>query len=214
MRQSFGDGDSEQPNRSRSQYATPSPRPAAEFGQSVHRGARRHHKRRLGVRHAIRDGDQSVDVVDGIFGEPAIGREAVGAVALIHVAVVQAVVEASRVHALAAALALPAAGMDFHGDPLADAVLVHTWTERRHGAHIFVAGREHLIERFAAPDHRRLTMRYDFQISRADRDGIDAHQHLGAARRGDRLVHQPQLTGIVQYPGPHSLGHRETRGRF
>src|SRR5258705_13897175 len=49
----------------------------------------------------------SVDVVDGIFGESTISRESVGAMALVDVTVVQAVVEAGGVHALAAALALP-----------------------------------------------------------------------------------------------------------
>ena len=65
-------------------------------------------------------GDQRIDVVDLVLAEAAVGGEAVGAVALVDVAVVEAVVVAGGVHALAAALALAAAGMDFHGHALAD----------------------------------------------------------------------------------------------
>ena len=202
--QRLGHRDAEQADRSRPQHGDAFARhQPAEFGQSVHRGAGGHHQRRLGVRHAVGDGDQRVDVVDGVFGEAAIGGEAVGAMALVHLAVVQAVVEAGGVHALAAALALAAAGMDLHGDALADAILVHARAERRDGAHVFVAGREVLVERLAAADHRRRTVRDDLQVGGADRHGIDAHQHLGAARHRHRLLHQAELAGIVQHPGLH-----------
>src|SRR5271166_1671694 len=110
------------------------------------------------------------------------------AVALVNVTVVQAVVQAGRVHALAAAFALPAAGMDLHGDALADAVLVHARAERRHSAHVFVTRGKHLVERFAAADHRRRAVVDDLQVCRADRHGIDAHQHLGASRPSRRLT--------------------------
>ena len=109
-------------------------------------------KRRLLVRHRFGNGDHGVDVVDLVFAEAAVGGEAVGAVALVDVAVVEAVIVAGGVHALAAALALAAAGMDFDGDALADRKLVDAGSERDDRAHIFVAGREILVERLAAQD--------------------------------------------------------------
>src|SRR3979409_1851123 len=98
--------------------------------------------------------------------------------ALVYVTVVPAVVPAGGVHALAAALALPAAGMDLHGDALADAVLVHARSERRHATHVFVTRGKHLVERFAAADHRRRAVADDLEVSRADAHRIDAQQHL------------------------------------
>jgi hypothetical protein len=98
--------------------------------------------------------------------------------------------------------------MDLHGDALADAVLVHARAQRRHGAHVFMTRRKHLVERFAAADHRRRAVVDDLEVSRADRHGIDVHQHLGASRHRDRLVHQTELAGIAQHPGPHVLGQR------
>ncbi len=77
-----------------------------------------------------RDRDQGVDIVDLIFAEAAVGGEAVGAVALVDVAVIEAVVVARRVHALAAALALAATGVDLHRDALADLVFIDAGAER------------------------------------------------------------------------------------
>src|SRR6202165_2997703 len=103
--QCLGDRDPEQPDRpgaeDRDAFAGDEP---AELGQPVHRGAGGHDEARLLVRDAVRDGDQRVDVVDLIFAEPAVGGEAVGAVALVAVAVVEPVIEAGGVHAFAAAL--------------------------------------------------------------------------------------------------------------
>ena len=67
-------------------------------------------------RHFVRDMHHGVDVVDRVFGEAAIGAEPVGAMAL----GAKAVVEARGVHALAAALAAAAPGMDLDGDAVAD----------------------------------------------------------------------------------------------
>ncbi len=69
---------------------------AAELGQPVHRRAGGHHQRRLLVRHGVGNGDQRVDVVDLVFAEAAVGGEAVGAVALVDVAVIEPVVVARR----------------------------------------------------------------------------------------------------------------------
>src|SRR5262249_30489659 len=121
----LGDGDAEQPDGAGPEYRDAlAGDEAAEFGQPVHGGAGGHHQGRLLVRHAVGDGDERVDVVDLIFAEAAIGGEAVGAVALVHVAVVEAVVVARGVHALAAALALAAAGVNLHRHALADGVFV------------------------------------------------------------------------------------------
>jgi hypothetical protein len=68
-------------------------------------------------------------------------------VAFIHLAVIEPIVVAGGVHALAAALALAAAGMDFDGDALADPVFVDARPERDHGTHIFVPGGEVLVVR-------------------------------------------------------------------
>ena len=122
----------------------------AELGEPVHRGAGGDDERRLLVRHLVGNGDEGVDVVDLVFAEAAVGREAVGAVALVHVAVVEPVVVTGGVHALAAALALAAAGVNLHGHALADPVFVDARPERDHGAHIFMPGGEVLVVRHAA----------------------------------------------------------------
>ena len=154
---------------------------------AVHRGAGGDDQRRLLVRHGVGNGDQRVDVVDLIFAEAAVGGEAVGAVALVDLAVIEAVVVARGVHALAAALALAAAGMDFDSDALADRELVDAGSERDDRAHIFVAGREILVERQAALDQRRRAVIDDFKIGGADRHRVDADQNFGALGHRHRL---------------------------
>src|SRR6516164_7272384 len=91
----------------------------AELGEPVHRGAGGDHERRFLVRHRVGNGNQRVDVVDLIFAEAAVGGETVGAVTFIDVAVVEPIVVTGGVHALAAALALAAAGMNLDGHALA-----------------------------------------------------------------------------------------------
>jgi hypothetical protein len=98
--------------------------------------------------------------------------------------------------------------MDLHADALTDAVLVHARAQPRHGAHVFMTRGKHLVERFAAADQRRRAVVDDFQVSRADRHRIDVHQHLGASRHRDRLIHQTELAGIAKHPGPHVPGQR------
>ena len=172
----------------------------AELGQAVHRGAGGDDQRRLLVRHVVGDLDHRVDVVDRVLAEAAVGGEAVGAMALVHVAVVHAVVVARRVHALAAALALAAAGVDLDRDAIADLELVDARPERDDGAHVLVARRPVLVERQAAFDQRRRAVIDHLQIGGADRDRVDAHQHLGLARHRHRLLLEDELAGIAQHP--------------
>ena len=181
----------------------------AELGQAVHRGAGGDDQRRLLVRHRVGDRDQRVDVVDLVLAEAAVGGEAVGAVALVDVAVIEAVVVARGVHALAAALALAAAGVDFDRHALADLVFVDAGAERHDRAHVFVAGREVLVERHAALDRGRRAVIDDLEIGGADRDRIDAHQHLGALRHRHRLVRELEFAGIAEHPGLHRVGDRK-----
>ena len=125
--------------------------------------------------------------------EAAVGGEAVGAVALVDLAVVEAVVQAGRVHAHAAALALAAAGVDLHRDAVADGELVDAGPERCDRAHVLVAGRPVLVEGQAALDQRRRPVRDHVEVGGADRDRVDAHQHLGPLRHRHRLLREPQL---------------------
>src|SRR5262249_62175459 len=99
--------------------------------------------------------------------EAAVGGEAIGTVAFVHLAVIEPVVVAGGVHALAAALALAAAGMDFDGDALVDPVFVDARPERDHGTHIFVSGREVLVVRQTTTNRRRRAMGDGFEIGRA-----------------------------------------------
>jgi hypothetical protein len=186
----------------------------AQLGEAVHRGAGGHHQRRLLVRHGVGNGDQRVDVVDLVFAEAAVGSEAVGAVALVDVAVIEPVIMARGVHALAAALALAAAGVDFDRDALADAVFVDAGAERHHGAHIFVAGRKILVERHAALDRGRRAVVDDFEIGGANRDRVDTDQNFGALGHRHRLLGKFQLAGIAQHPGFHGVRDRIIRARF
>src|SRR5262245_27975554 len=187
---------------------------AAELGEPVHRGAGGDHQRRLLVRHRVGNGNQRVDVVDLIFAEAAVGGETVGAVTLVHVAVVEPIVVTGGVHALAAALALAAAGMNLDRHALADAVFVDARPERDHGPHIFVPGGEILVVRHAAPDQRRRPMIDDLEIGRADRDRVDAHQDLGLFRHRYRLLPQRKLTGIAQHPRLHGVWDAIVRARL
>src|SRR6185437_9333620 len=177
---------------------------AAQDVEPVHRGAGGDHQRRLGVAHVVGHMDERVDVVDGVLGEAAIGGEAVGAVALLRLAVI----EARGVHALAAALAAAAAGMHLDGDAIAHLILVDGGPEFYHGAHVFVAGREILVEGQAALDLRRDAVADDLEVGGAHSNGVDAHQHLGRSRLRHRLVRQRNLLGIAQYPGLHAIGNR------
>ena len=148
----FGDRHREQPDRARADHDDAfAGDQSAELGQAVHRRPGGDDQRRLRVAHGVGHPRQRVDVIDGVFGEAAVGGEAVGAMALVGLPIVQA----RGVHALAAALALAAAGMDFHADAFADLELVDVGSERGDRAHIFMARREILVEGQAALNARR-----------------------------------------------------------
>ena len=161
---------------------------AAKFGERIHRSAGGDDERAFLVRHLVGNRDQRVDVVHLVFAETAIGSETVGAVALVHVAVVETVVVAGGVHALAAALALAATGMEFDRHARTDFVFVDTGPERDHRPHVFMAGREVLVERQAALDRRRRAVIDNLKISGADCHRVDAHQHLRLFRYRHRLL--------------------------
>ena len=99
--------------------------------------------------------NERVDVVDRVLREAAIGREAVGPVPFVELAVVATVVEARGVHPLAAALAATAAGVDLDRDALANDKFVNRRSEFDNRAHVFVTGREVLVERRLAADNAR-----------------------------------------------------------
>src|SRR6185437_7586979 len=86
--------------------------------------------------------------------------------------------------------------------------------ERRDRAHIFVAGREILVERHAAQDRGRRAVIDDLQIGGADCHRIDAHQHLGALGHRHRLFRKLEFAGVAQHPGPHRVGDRYILARL
>jgi hypothetical protein len=146
-----------------------------------------------------------VDMVHGIFGETAVGRESVGAVTLVGFSVV----EARGVHALAASLALAATRMDFHTDAFANLELIDVRSESDYRAHIFVTGRKILVEGQSAFDTRRRAAMDDLKISRTDGDGVDADQNFGSPRNRSGFVAQEKLVRVAQNPGFHLLRDRK-----
>src|SRR5205085_9201907 len=153
-----GDSDPHPPDRTRTDHDDAlSGNHAAHNVQPIHRGAGGDDERRLGVAHVVRNVRKRVDVVDGVFGEAAIGAETVRAVSFGAIAVIQA----RGIHAFAAALAAATAGVNLHRDALADLKFVDGRTELHDGAHVFMAGREAAIERQPAIDHRRDAVTHD-----------------------------------------------------
>ena len=124
---------------------------AAKRVERVHRRAGGYDQRGFLVAKIVRHVNQGIDVVHGIFGKAPVGGEAVGTVALVVLAVIHAVVDTGCVHARAA-FAAPATEVDFHRDAIADLIFVDPGPELDHGAHIFVARREVLVERRPALD--------------------------------------------------------------
>ena len=175
----------------------------ADNVEPVHGGAGGDDQCRLLVAHVLGNMGQGVDIVDRVLREAAIGGEAVGAVPLIHLAIVFAVVQASGVHALAAAFAATATGVHFDRHPVADMKLVDALPEFDHGTHVLVARRKVLVERQPPLKHRGRALVNDLQIGRADRNRVDPHQHLGRARLGHGFVDQRELVRVAQHPGLH-----------
>ena len=207
--QRLGDADAHQADRPGTEHDDGlAGNDAAHDVEAVHGGARRDDQRRLLVRHVVGNVDHGVDAVDGVFGKAAVRAEAVGAMALLAVAVV----EAGGVHALAAALAAAAAGVHLDRDAIADLELVDGRTELHHRAHVFVARRKAFVERRSAVDDRGQPVLDDLDVGGADGDGVDAHQHFGAAGFGHRLFDQAEFVRAAQHPGLHGLGNRECVG--
>jgi hypothetical protein len=166
------------------------------------------------VRHRVRNGDQRIDVVDLIFAEAAVGGETVGAMPLVDIAVIEAVVVAGSVHAFAAAFALAAAGVDFDRHALADLIFVDARAERDDGAHIFVTGREVLVEGLAAGNESGRAMIDDLEIGSANRHRVDTHQNFGALGHRNRLLRELKFAGITEHPRLHGVGDRKILSRF
>src|SRR4029077_16018167 len=80
----------------------------AEFRQRIHRRAGGDDESALFIGHLVRNRYKRVDGVDLVFAETAVGGEPIGAVALVYIAVIEPIVVARRVHALAAPFALSA----------------------------------------------------------------------------------------------------------
>ena len=66
-------------------------------------------------------------------------------------------------------------------------------------------GREALVERQFAVDHRRHAVADDLDVGGADRDRIDPHQHLRRSRLRHRLLDQGQLLRLAEHPGLHRV---------
>src|SRR6516225_1055626 len=201
--QRLGDAYPHQTDRSRSGNDDPfAGDNAAHYVEPVHCRAGGDDEGRLLVGHVVGNADHRVDVVQGVFGEAAIGAEAIGAMAFAAVAVI----EARGIHAFAAALALPAPGMDLDGDAVADLEFVDSGAEPHDRAHIFVPRRKAPIERELAIHQRRDAMFEDLDVGRAYRDRIDPDQHFGGARLRHRFLHRDQLFRVTQHPGLHCFG--------
>src|SRR5260370_3617296 len=113
-------------------------------------------------------------MIDRGLRETTVGREAIGAVALVMFPIVLAVVGAGRVHAGPAPLALTATGVDLHRNALAHLIFIHPRTERGNGAHILMTRSEPLVERQCAVDKCRRTIGDYIQIGSTNGHGIDA----------------------------------------
>jgi len=100
--------------------------------------------------------------------------------------------------------------VNFHRYAIADVELVHPGTELDDGAHVFMTGREILVERRAALDQRGRTAVDDFEVGRAHRDRIDAHEHFGGAGLRHRFIDELQFIGVAEHPGLHAGGDGKT----
>src|SRR6516162_9169846 len=76
-------------------------------------------------------------------------------------------------------------------------------------AHIFVAGREVLVERQATLDQRRRAVVDDFQVGGTDRDRIDTQEDFSPLGRWDRLLCKLEFAWVTEDPGLHRWRDRE-----
>src|SRR5262249_56915810 len=132
------------------------------------RAAGRQHDRRFFVRDALRDAIERVDVIDGVFGEPAVGGETIRAVPAFGVAVIQA----RRIQAANAVLAAAAAHVRLDDHPVADPKLVHGPADGHDVARVLVPEDE-----LALPRHLGHAGVDAFQISASDAARAHPYEH-------------------------------------
>src|SRR5215470_1593418 len=122
---------------------------------------------------------------------------------LVALAVIQSVVEAGRVHTRTTALALATAGVDLNRHALTDREFIDAGSLRDHGPHIFVAGREALVEGQSPLNQGRGTVVNDLKIGRTNGDRVDPHQDFTVAWYGCPLAFQDKGVGIAKDPRLH-----------
>src|SRR5258706_1733456 len=176
-----------------------------ELDEAVHRWRGTPRERGLFVRHSIGYAHERIYMIDRVLCEPTVGREAIGAVALVIFSVVVTVIGAGRVHAGTAALALAATGVDLHRNALAQLVFVHPRTERGNRAHIFMTRGEPLVERQCAVDNRGWAIGDYLQIGSTNGHRINADEHFGSIGNRDLLLPETQLARVSKCPCEHLL---------
>src|SRR6185295_7871407 len=177
----------------------------AEHIEPVHRGARRHDQRGDLVADMGRHADEGVDVIDRVLRKAAVRREPVRAVSFAELPVVEAVVEARGVHALPAALASSAPGVNLHRDAFANDKFVDSGTYLDNRAHVLVTGREVLIERRLAANDSRWTVIDHLEVRSTNCGRVDSHQHLRLAWLGHWFIDERQLTRAAEDPCLHGF---------
>jgi hypothetical protein len=81
-------------------------------------------------------------------------------------------------------------------------------------SHVFMARGEVLVEGQAALNRGGRAVVDDLEIGRADRDSVDAHQHLGLGGHRHLLVDELELARIADDPSLHGLGNRKVLARL
>ena len=207
--QGLAHGHTHEPDRARARdnQAFPCNQPAQGV-EAIHGRARGNNQCSLFITHLIRHMNQRIDMIDRILCKAAIRGEAIRTVPLVVLAIVQAIIKTGRVHAHTASFAASAAGMDLHCNAIPDSEFVHARSELDHGAHVFMARREILIERETASDPCRQPFGQDLHVRTADRNGVNPHQHLGGPGFRNGFFHQTELFRIVEDPCLHGLWNR------
>src|SRR6266403_1852073 len=105
--------------------------------------------------------------------------------------------------------AVTTSGVNFHADAFSDFELVDTWSERGNRTHIFMTGREILVEGQTAPNARRRAAVNDLKVSCTDRNGSDADQNFRAPWSRRWFVPQKKLVRVAQHPRFHLLRNKK-----
>src|SRR6266508_3954359 len=161
------------------------------------RGGCRHHAGLLEAQ-VFRQPVEGVDVVDRVLGEPAVAGEALRAVALRDVAVVQA----GGVPALDAVVAAVTALVHLHRHPIAHPELVYAGAQADDGAGVLVAHHEGAggLAHEGAVQH--------LHVGAADRRDLDLQQRLARSRLGSWPGLDVHVVGAVEDHGLHRGGRR------